>query len=225
MFVSTITPTPLTFLEIQSCPTDSFKLQFSLVKLFLPAIILVLVVLGTFYFARQLNVKQNPTQSSPPGQSQSTNSAGTVSTQVATIELEKGGLIKIRLDTTNTPKASANFAQKANAGSYDNLIFHRVEPGFVIQGGDPLGNGQGGQNNLPAEYQNVMFKTGSVGMASLSGRANFVNDAQFFITTSDNKLSAQDYVMFGQVTAGMDVMTGIRIGDKIRRIRVQTSQI
>jgi len=137
------------------------------------------------------------------------------------VELEKGGIFKIRLNPVAAPKASANFVQKANSGFYDNLTFHRVEPGFVVQGGDPLGNGTGGSNNLTGEYTNVMFKTGSVGMASLSGRAPLVNDAQFFVTLSDDKLSAQDYVLFGQVIEGMNFVGSIKVGDKIRRIRVQ----
>lgn len=180
--------------------------------------------MAVFYFARGIGTISEPTSTTsatPSAEQSASTSATPVTEQVATVELEKGGIFEIKLNQATAPQAVANFTQKANSGFYDNLTFHRVEPGFVVQGGDPQGNGTGGQNDLPAEYQNVNFKTGSVGMASLAGRAPMVNDAQFFVTLSDDKLSAQDYVLFGQVIQGMDIVNQIKVGDKIRRIRVQ----
>lgn len=186
-------------------------------KLFLPAIILVLAILGAFYFARQTNVNQTPpaTSSSQP---ESTSSGNQAISQTATIELEKGGIVKIQLSPNAAPKTVANFAAKANGGSYDNLTFHRVED-WVVQGGDPLGNGTGGGNQA-TELSGEPFKIGAVGIAR-GGNIAISNDMQFFIVKKDSEFLNAQYTYFGFVTEGMDVVNQVKIGDKIRRIRVQ----
>jgi cyclophilin family peptidyl-prolyl cis-trans isomerase len=134
----------------------------------------------------------------------------------------KNGEILIKLYQNEAPNTVANFIQKANSGYYDNLIFHRVEPGFVAQGGDPQGTGYGG-GSITSEINQVTFKRGSVGLAR-GGNINISNDSQFFICLADqtcNQLTGL-YVNFGEVISGLDIVDQIKIGDKIISITSQT---
>jgi peptidyl-prolyl cis-trans isomerase B (cyclophilin B) len=189
-------------------------------KTFLPAIILILSLVGVIYFVMNGNLNPNPAPNSSNSNPSSSTSATPQAEQVATIELEKGGIIKIRLLPQIAPKTVTNFTGKANASFYDNLTFHRVED-WVVQGGDPLGNGTGGDNNLATEAQTgIGFKLGAVGVARASD-PRVSNNAQFFIVKKDSDFLDGAYTLFGQVIEGMDVVQAIQIGDKIRRIRVQ----
>ena len=105
---------------------------------------------------------------------------------------------------------------------YKNLTFHRVEPGFVIQGGDPLGNGTGG-GQIASEINDVPFKEGSVGLAR-GADIKVSNDSQFFIclTTQACQGLSNQYVNFGEVVSGMDVAQKIAVGDKILSVTPDT---
>jgi cyclophilin family peptidyl-prolyl cis-trans isomerase len=134
----------------------------------------------------------------------------------------KDGDILLKLYSDESPSTVKNFLSKANSGFYKNLTFHRVEPGFVVQGGDPLGNGTGG-GNQKSEINNIPFKRGSLGLA----RANNIeisNDSQFFVclATETCKHLTNQYVNFGEVISGMDVVDKIRQGDKILDLSVNT---
>ncbi len=115
------------------------------------------------------------------------------------------GKIVLELWPDIAPKHCQSFAYLINKGFYDSLTFHRIVPGFVIQGGDPLGNGTGGPGyNVPAEFSNKPHEDGVLSMA----RSNDPNSAgsQFFIclgrlTSLDNK-----YTVFGKVIEGLDVV-------------------
>ena len=109
------------------------------------------------------------------------------------------------------------FAGKANSGFYNNLTFHRVED-WVVQGGDPKGTGTGGER-VPSEYNDLSFKLGAVGIARGQDPA-FNNDSQWFVVKKDSTFLDKQYTNFGQVTAGMDVINGIKIGDKIKSIKI-----
>ncbi len=125
------------------------------------------------------------------------------------------GEIVLKLYKKDTPNTVANFIKKADSGFYKNLIFHRVVPGFVIQGGDPLGNGTGG-GDIKSEINNIPFVRGSIGLAR-GGNIEISNDSQFYIcltTESCSQLTGQ-YVNFGEVVSGIDVIDKIKIGDKI----------
>lgn len=140
----------------------------------------------------------------------------------ATITLEKGGTIVFALRPDKAPKTVQNFANVANSGCYDGLIFHRVVAGFVIQGGDPLGTGTGG-GQMPAEYNDLPFLAGSVGIAR-QGDRTINNDRQFFICTSPGQACGSltnDYTNFGQVTSGQAVADAVKVGDKIKTITVE----
>jgi peptidyl-prolyl cis-trans isomerase B (cyclophilin B) len=137
--------------------------------------------------------------------------------KTATIELAKGGSFTIALRPDKAPQTVERFVKKAQGGAYDNLTFHRVED-WVVQGGDPLGTGTGGQK-VPSEYNDLTFKLGAAGIAR-GGDPAFNNDAQFFVVKRDSAFLDKQYTNFGQVTSGMDVVTGIKIGDRIKKITI-----
>ncbi|MDE3194548.1 MAG: peptidylprolyl isomerase [Chloroflexota bacterium] len=152
-------------------------------------------------------------QTPPPSASSSTAPATT-----AVVTLEKGGSFTIALRPDKAPQTVARFAQKARSGFYGGLTFHRVED-WVVQGGDPSGNGTGG-GRVPSEYNDLSFKLGAVGIARGQDPA-WNNDSQWFVVKKDSTFLDKQYTNFGQVTSGMDVIMGIKIGDKIKSITIQ----
>ena len=134
----------------------------------------------------------------------------------------KDGQIVIKLYTKEAPNTVANFIKKIDSGFYDKLIFHRVEPGFVVQGGDPLGNGTGG-GQIASEINAIVFKRGSLGLAR-GNNINISNDSQFFICLTDDAcqhLTGQ-YVNFGEVVSGLELVDKIKIGDQIISMTTKT---
>ncbi len=130
------------------------------------------------------------------------------------IEMADGGVIKLELDETAAPETTANFKKLVSEGFYDGLTFHRIIPGFMIQGGDPSGNGTGGsKQTIKGEFQSNGFKNpikhtrGVISMA----RALDPNSAssQFFIMHADAPHLDGMYAAFGHVTEGMDVVDKI----------------
>ena len=136
----------------------------------------------------------------------------------ATVELTKGGSFTFTLRPDKAPQTVARFAQKSRSGFYDNLTFHRVED-WVVQGGDPDGRGTGG-GDAPSEYNDLPFALGAVGIAR--GPDPKINNAsQFFVVKKDSSFLNNQYTNFGLVTAGLDVVNGIKIGDRIKSIRIE----
>jgi peptidyl-prolyl cis-trans isomerase B (cyclophilin B) len=135
----------------------------------------------------------------------------------------KNGEILIKLYQNKAPKTVANFIKKADSGFYDNLIFHRVVPGFVAQGGDPTGSGMGG-NKQDSELNDLPFVRGSIGLARTDETMAVSNDSQFFIcfTTENCQHLTSEYVNFGEVVSGLDVLDKINQGDKILSITSRT---
>ena len=130
------------------------------------------------------------------------------------IEMENGQKIEIELMPEAAPKTCENFEALVKRGFYDGLIFHRVIPGFMIQGGDPLGNGMGGaEENIVGEfkangYNNPLKHTrGVISMA----RAFNPNSAssQFFIMHADAPHLDGQYAAFGKVVSGMEAVDEI----------------
>ncbi len=146
--------------------------------------------------------------------------AGSGPAAKATITLERGGAIAIALRADKAPRTVANFVAKARACFYDGLVFHRVVPGFVVQGGDPKGDGSGGNGTLPTEPSDLPFVLGALGVAR-GGDPKVSNDAQFFICTGECRFLDGQYTNFGLVTAGQDVANAVKVGDKIKTIRVE----
>lgn len=138
--------------------------------------------------------------------------------QVAVIELAKGGSFEITLRPDVAPNTVANFVKKAKDHVYDGLTFHRVED-WVVQGGDPSGNGTGG-GKMASELNTLPFTAGAAGIAR-GPDIKVNNDMQFFVVKTDAAWLNGQYTNFGQVSAGMDVVRGIRIGDVIKAIRIE----
>src|SRR5213593_3495803 len=136
----------------------------------------------------------------------------------ATVELTKGGSFSFTLRPDKAPQTVARFAQKARAGFYDNLTFHRVED-WVVQGGDPLGNGTGGEK-VPSEYNDLPFAIGALGIARGQDPA-INNGSQFFVTKKDSQFLNNQYTNFGMVTSGIEIVNAIKIGDRIKTIRIE----
>jgi cyclophilin family peptidyl-prolyl cis-trans isomerase len=138
---------------------------------------------------------------------------------VVTIELKNGGIIKYEMYADTAPKTVARMTELIQKGFYDGLNFHRVEPGFVVQGGDPAGNGTGGTGvKLPAEFNERKHLTGTVAMA----RSQDPNsaDCQFYICLGAAPFLDRNYTVFGQVIEGMDVVKKIKVGDVMKKVTV-----
>jgi peptidyl-prolyl cis-trans isomerase B (cyclophilin B) len=134
----------------------------------------------------------------------------------ATVETSCGSF-EIKLETESSPKTANSFAFLADKGVYDGTTFHRVVPGFVIQGGDPKGNGQGGPGYSVTEAppQNTSYKNGLVAMAKTAVEPAGTSGSQFFVVTAPADAGLPpDYAVLGQVTSGMDTVDAIAaLGD------------
>jgi cyclophilin family peptidyl-prolyl cis-trans isomerase len=130
------------------------------------------------------------------------------------------GKIEIVLDVIETPLTTTAFIDLARRGFYDGLTFHRVEPNFVVQGGCPRGDGNGGPGSmLRSELSGRPFGRGAVGIA-LSGKDT--GGSQFFITLSPQPHLDGSYPLFGTVVSGMDVADKLRPGDVIEKVEIWT---
>lgn len=130
------------------------------------------------------------------------------------------GTIKIELFPQDAPKTVEQITRLANSKFYNGVIFHRVEPGFVVQGGDPTGTGTGGSGKkLPAEFNKRKHVKGTVAMA----RTNDPNsaDSQFYICLGPAPFLDNQYTVFGQVTEGQDIVDKIKVGDKMLEVKVE----
>lgn len=132
----------------------------------------------------------------------------------ATIEVEGFGTIKLKLNADNAPITVSNFAQLASDGFYDGLTFHRIIEGFMIQGGDPNGDGTGGSSrNIKGEFSAngitnaIQHKRGVISMAR--AQENDSASSQFFIMHQDAEHLDGNYAAFGKVTEGMEVVDAI----------------
>lgn len=136
------------------------------------------------------------------------------SSYTAVIEIEEYGTITLELDASAAPITTENFVSLAREGFYDGLTFHRIVEGFMIQGGDPNGNGTGGsEQTIKGEFhengvENSLSHTrGAISMA----RSNDYDSAssQFFIVHEDSTFLDGSYAAFGYVTEGMEVVDAI----------------
>ena len=133
----------------------------------------------------------------------------------ADIEIKDYGTITILLDAESAPITVDNFVSLAESGFYNGLTFHRIKEGFVMQGGDPNGDGTGGSGTtITGEfssngwYANTLSHTrGTVSMAR--SKANNSASSQFFIVHQDSTFLDGDYAAFGYVTSGMDIVDQI----------------
>lgn len=137
------------------------------------------------------------------------------------------GTIKVQIYKSEAPITAANFLDLVGKGFYNGLTFHRVEPNFCVQGGDPQGNGTGGYINpqtkrrhqIPLETKpQLTHETGVIAMA----RSSDPNSAscQFYFTLSPQHGLDGSYAVFGKVIEGMNVVQSIQIGDKMTKVYV-----
>lgn len=135
-------------------------------------------------------------------------------THHAEIEVKDYGTIDVELDADTAPITVTNFVKLAQEGFYDGLTFHRIMDGFMIQGGDPNGDGTGGsEENIKGEFSNngvdndISHTRGTISMARASDPDSA--SSQFFIVQADSTFLDGDYAGFGHVTEGMDIVDKI----------------
>jgi len=135
-----------------------------------------------------------------------------------TIATDKGDIVAL-LDASLAPTTVNHFVVQARNGFYDGLTFHRVVPGFVIQGGDPDGTGRGGPGyKFADEPVRAPYVLGAVAMANAGPDTN---GSQFFICIDDCQDKLQPlYNLFGNVTSGIEVAQAIQVGDKMNSVTV-----
>jgi peptidyl-prolyl cis-trans isomerase B (cyclophilin B) len=128
----------------------------------------------------------------------------------ATVETSCGSF-RISLATTTAPKTTSSFAYLARRGVYDNTPFHRIIPGFVVQGGDPTGTGTGGPGYFVDEPppQTTSYTLGTVAMAKSPVDPPGRSGSQFFVVVAADAGLTPDYALLGHVTSGMDVVQRI----------------
>ena len=121
------------------------------------------------------------------------------------------GSFTVTLDPEQAPKTAASLVALANAGYFDETIFHRVVPGFVIQGGDPTQSGAGGPgySTVDAPSSDTTYPQGTVAMAKSQVEAPGTSGSQFFVVTGDGGGLTPDYAVVGEVTDGMDTVLRI----------------
>ena len=135
------------------------------------------------------------------------------------IATEKGDIV-FTFFPDEAPVHTAAFMKLAEAGFYDGLSFHRVEPGFVIQGGDPQGDGTGGPGyRLKAEFNSHPHLRGTVAMARSSNPDSA--GSQFYICLDDARFLDNNYTVFGQMSDGFETLDAIRRGDKMTKVTVE----
>nr|WP_295045176.1 peptidylprolyl isomerase [Ruminococcus sp.] len=183
----------------------------SAVAVFLVAVIVVFVITSN---------KSNGSAGATNDSASASNVSATIGesqskgTHHAEIDIKDYGVIKVELNGDVAPITVANFINLANSHFYDGLTFHRIIDGFMMQGGDPLGNGTGGsENTIKGEFSqngvenNLSHTRGAISMA----RSTDMDSAssQFFIVQSDSTYLDGQYACFGYVTDGMDIVDEI----------------
>lgn len=155
----------------------------------------------------------------PPTSEESIAIAGEARKLQARISTKRGDIV-FTFYPNDAPNTVASFVKLARDGFYDGLTFHRVEQGFVVQGGCPLGTGTGDAGyKLRAEFNARPHVEGTVAMA----RAENPNSAgsQFYICLGDARFLDRKYTVFGQVTSGIDAVKQIRVGDVMEKVAIE----
>ena len=140
----------------------------------------------------------------------------------ATIQTSKGD-ITVELDAANAPKTVNNFVFLARDDFYAGTVFHRVIPGFMLQGGDPTGTGRGGPGYRFEDETQGNPNTHERGVLSMANAGPNTNGSQFFITFAPQPHLNGRHTVFGRVTDGMDVVDQIRQGDTLDGVTIAES--
>ena len=150
---------------------------------------------------------------------------------VVTVKMANGDEFAVELYPKVAPNTVNNFIALVEQGYYDGIIFHRVEPGLLIQGGDPTGTGAGGPGyTIVGEFTSNGVKNDlshEEGVISMARRmtSNDTAGSQFFICLTDLPSLDGDYATFGKVISGMDVVKKISIGDMMEKVTVDTKGV
>ena len=139
-----------------------------------------------------------------------------------TMKTDKGNL-SITIYAADTPMTAASFLNLASRGYYDDIIFHRVIPNFMVQGGDPTGTGSGGPGYQFDDECLSSLKHDKPGILSMANAGPGTNGSQFFITHGPQSHLDGMHTVFGHVTEGQDVVDAIEGGDSILGIDVHDS--
>lgn len=200
----------------------------------LPIFILIIMIAAAYYFFRPQTAVGPISDSSTSNNEENNLTDNSLSlafpgilpdaeidNKQAVISTDKGEIV-FELYADKAPGTVSNFIYLTQKGFYNGLTFHRVETGFVIQGGDPNGDGTGGPG-YPFSDEPVVgdYLKGTVAMAN-SGENT--NGSQFFICLDNLPDLPKKYNLFGQVTSGMDVVSNIKVGDVIKSITIETIQ-
>jgi cyclophilin family peptidyl-prolyl cis-trans isomerase len=138
-----------------------------------------------------------------------------LSKAVATMTLEKGGVLKFRFFPNEAPNTVKRITQLISEGFYNGIIFHRVVPGFVVQAGDPTGTGTSGSGvKQKAEFNKHKHVEGILSMARTSDPNSA--DSQFFIMLGTHPHLDGQYTVFGKTIEGVELVKTIKQGDKIK---------
>lgn len=178
-------------------------------------IILIAVIIGFFYIKRDKEMEINNNEDVEKiNKEDEINNMYRAGKHNVSIDIKNYGRIELELDADVAPITVANFAKLANSGFYDGLTFHRIIKGFMIQGGDPEGNGTGGSDeNIIGEFalngveNSISHVRGTISMA----RSRSYNSAssQFFIVHEDSTFLDGQYAAFGKVTSGIEIIDKI----------------
>jgi peptidyl-prolyl cis-trans isomerase B (cyclophilin B) len=135
-------------------------------------------------------------------------------TYVATVSTSCGDF-QITLDSKQAPKTGGSFKYLADKGFFDGTTFHRIVPGFVIQGGDPKGDGTGGPGYSVVEPppDDLTYTKGVVAMAKTAAEPTGTSGSQFFVVTAEDANLPPDYALLGRVTSGQDVVETIGVAE------------
>lgn len=139
--------------------------------------------------------------------------------RIAVVETTKG-TFKFTLYEEKAPITTKNFIELTEKNFYNGLSFHRYVPDFVVQGGDPLGDGTGGsEKTIPLEVNSSLtHEEGAVGMAR-SAEPNS-GSSQFYVTLAPTHNLDGNYAVFGKVTEGMNIVKQLRVGDKMLKVYI-----
>ena len=177
--------------------------------LFMLMMVLVLSMAGCGGSSSDEQPAEEPEQSEQTEQAEEP-AAEPIGIHHAEIVIKDFGTVKLELDGDTAPITVQNFMDLANAGFYDGLTFHRIMDGFMIQGGDPNGNGTGGSDhNIKGEFaangvnNPISHKKGVISMARAPQDFDSAS-SQFFIVQADSEFLDGQYAAFGNVTEGME---------------------
>lgn len=166
------------------------------------------------------------TEISPPAEKPAETATSPAPGKVAyaVVDVEGKGKFVIELNLEKAPKTAGNFIKLAKEGFYNGLTFHRVVPDFVVQGGDPNGNGTGGPGyTIPFEETGLKHEDGAVAMARKGDDKNSAG-SQFYICLGPQHQLDGDYAVFGKVIQGMDVVRKIQQYDIMKEVTISDTK-